>query len=258
MGAHRRFALTDRALRDACGTVIAFTSRAGGVSASPYATLNIGGHVGDDEEAVMQNRRIVLEALGAPEAALIVPNQAHGTRLVRMTSSSTFEAVVCQAQEGADAVAVDVCDVAALLNSADCLLLIVVAPSGRFVIAHAGWRGAVAHIAADAVKSLAENGEDPAGFNAYLGPHIGPECFEVGPEVLSAFDAQFGSSAIADESHVDLARAVRVDLMRSGMRDERILDCGICTKCNSDEYFSYRASNGVCGRHAAVAVRLAH
>ena len=338
--------LTDEALFEACGVRIAFTGREGGVSEGPYAKLNCASHVEDDEQAVLRNRQIVLDALGVPNARLIVPNQVHGTNVVcvggpddRATAtgstaassanpSATYQAhgtnAVCEggsagtvntdgfmapnqvlgaddahigdstgtanaagqsvadpatsaaadlivpvagkvlsvsdaleeAAEGADAIVVKVPEVAALLNYADCLSLIIVAPSGSFAVVHAGWRGAAAHIASKAALELAEQtGEDPSQLNAYIGPHIRSECFEVSAEVAEQFAAEFGASVVVGKRHVSLARAVACDLESAGMSPQRIADCGICTKCNPDRYFSYRATNGRCGRHSAAAVR---
>lgn len=256
LGAHRLVALTDEALFEACGVRVMFTGREGGVSAGAYSSLNTGSHVDDDPVAVERNRRLVLEAAGAPDAPLVVPNQVHGTNFVNVPSAEGVRAAMAEAAEGADGVLVDVPGVAALLNFADCLPLVIVSPSGRFAVAHAGWRGAVAGIAGKAARVLAEGDAcEPGEFNAYIGPHIRSECFEVGEEVAARFAAEFGNAVLEDERHVSLAAAVAADLVRVGFDARRIADCGICTKCHSDRYYSYRASNGECGRHAAFAVR---
>ena len=247
--------LTDESLFDACGVRIAFTGRAGGVSQGAYSTLNTATHVGDDAQDAEENRRRVLSAIGAQACTLIAPNQVHGTNVVSVANAEEIERAQKRVEEGADAVAVFEKGVAAMLFSADCLLLSVVAPSGDFVVAHAGWRGAVAHVAARAAEVLArESGLDPSGFNVYIGPHIRSECFEVGLEVAHAFEAEFGSGVLADERHVSLADAVSADLVESGIDRARIADSGICTVCNPERYFSYRASGGTCGRNAAIAV----
>ena len=261
-------ALTDEALFRAVGVRIAFTNREGGVSEGPYASLNCALHVDDDPAAVTCNHRIVLQAIGAPHARLIVPNQVHGTHVVCVGAvSDTYSSVreprdevaIAQreASEGADAVVVGVSGVAALMNFADCLPLILVAPDGSFAVAHAGWRGAVARVASKAALALADmSGLAPHEFNAYIGPHIRSECFEVGGEVAQAFEAVYGCVALPDKCHVSLANAVTADLMGVGLDERRIADAHVCTKCSAQRYFSYRAENGVCGRHAAVAVRV--
>lgn len=303
-------ALTDEALFQACGVRIAFTGRAGGVSRDEYAALNTGSHVDDDPDAVAENRRRIIAALGASEAAFICPNQVHGTNIVivrevadhiaaqaqmamRANSdtnvekdpgetptkaaagaddiavsndavareASDFEAALEKAKAGADAIVVEVANVVALMSFADCMPVIIVSPSGRFAVAHAGWRGAVAGIAGIAARTLerldteAANSYTAADYNVYLGPHIRSECFEVGAEVAEQFIEAFGDGVVTSEGHVDLVRAVTCDLARAGIVPKRIADAQICTKCHPDQYFSYRATGGSCGRHAAVAVR---
>lgn len=323
----------DVRLARACGVRIAFTGRAGGVSAPPYDTLNLGSHVDDDPRAVAENRALLVDALAhgfadaddasfaaadaggrradaagacgegarradAPAAvSCIVPNQVHGTDGVVLGCGQDADAVQRLADEGADYVVVEQPNAAALLCFADCAPVVIVSPTGRFAVAHAGWRGAVAGIAGKAARHLATldaaalglgpqeavlrdataqgalslgahghgacgngAGEGAAsllgGCNAYIGPHIHSECFECGADVTARFADRFGQGALADASHVSLAEAVRIDLVRAGMDPARIVDSGVCTMCNAGEYFSYRASGGVCGRQAAAALRV--
>lgn len=255
LGAHSLYALTDEALFAACGVRVAFTGREGGVSTGPYASLNIAAHVQDDLACVTRNREIVAKALGAVEALWVIPNQVHGTNVVQIDEIADVPAAKKEAREGADAVLVRASGVGALLNFADCLPFVIVAPDGSFVVGHAGWRGALAGIARKAADALAADGSDASGFNAYIGPHIHEECFETSEEIASQFSDEFGADVLADKRHVSLARVVTVDLMRAGMVENRIADAGICTVCHSDRYFSYRASGGICGRHAAAAIR---
>ena len=264
LGAHRVPVLTDDALFDACGVRIVFTGREGGVSDGPYASMNLGMHVKDNPASVKENRARLLDALGAGSSALIVPNQVHGTNTVTIDAAdaASLETFQATADEGADALVVAVRGVAALLNFADCTPVIVASPTGRFAIAHAGWRGAVAGIAGKAVAQLAQadaaaTNTRPAvwtaRYNVYIGPHIRQECFETGEDVADEFARRFGQIVVPTYRHVSMANAVSVDVMRAGVSANRILDAGICTKCNPDEYFSYRASGGVCGRHGAAA-----
>ena len=190
-------------------------------------------------------------------ARLIVPCQVHGNEVVVVADEGDVPVAEALAADGIDGIVVGIGNVAALLNSADCLLLVIVSPDGAFAVAHAGWRGAIARIAGKAARVLERRGDVPASqFNAYIGPHIRSECFEVGEEVALRFQEEFGSIAVPDSRHVSLAEAVRADLVGAGLSSGRIADAGICTKCNPDLYFSYRASCGVCGRHAAFAVKL--
>ena len=257
MGAHRLIALTDDALFDACGVRVLFTGRDGGVSDGVYASMNTGAHVGDDLEAVERNRRLVCEAAGVSDAALLVLNQVHGTDFVRVADASRVEEAHLRAEDGADGVVVEVPGVPTLLNAADCLLFVAVSPSGRFAVVHAGWRGAVAGIAGKAIRALSEGDSfGPGDYNVYIGPHIRSECFEVGDDVAARFVDAFGAHVVPHANHVSLASSVSVDLERAGIDLRRVADCGICTNCHPDRYYSYRAMNGECGRHAAFAVRV--
>lgn len=253
--------LTDDGLAASCGVRIAFTLRGGGASLPPFDSLNLGGHVGDDPAAVGENRRLLAEALGADPQTIVVARQVHGTEVVVVPSAG--EAALAQAREqaagGADAVVVspEATGASALLCFADCVPVVVASPTGAFAVAHAGWRGAVARICSKAVRALEKaGGGDPSACNAYIGPCIRKECFEVGEDVAEAFSETFGAACVPDRSHVDLPAAVACDLVSAGIDRARIADAGECTVCGADRFFSYRASGGSCGRHGAFAVRL--
>lgn len=262
-GARLLPALTDDALFEATGVRVAFTGREGGVSGGAFASLNLGGHVGDDPAAVARNREVLLESLDAADTPLIVPNQVHGDMLVQVDAAAhdVVAAAQAQAAEGADAIAVSVPDVAALLCFADCVPVVIASPTGRFAVVHAGWRGVACGVAPKAVRALAaadepELGPNAAsGYNVYAGPHIHAECFETGPDVRARFAERFGEACAPDERHVDLLAALSADLAAAGVNPARIVDAGVCTMCAPDDYFSYRATGGVCGRHGAIAFR---
>lgn len=264
-GARRLPALTDDELFARTGVRIAFTGREGGASVGPYASLNLGGHVGDDPEAVATNRSLLLEALDAAGAELVVPSQVHGDEIVLVDdrSPAALEAARQRAAAGADALVVSQPDVAALLCFADCVPVVLVSPSGRFAVVHAGWRGMAAGIASKAARLLVDadardgRAARASALNAYVGPHIRSECFETGPDVLERFAASFGPSCVVGGSHVDLSEALAVDLGGAGVERGRIVCADACTACAPDQYFSYRASGGTCGRHGAIAFRKA-
>lgn len=250
--------ITDDALYDATGVRIAFTQRTGGASLPPYDSLNLGGHVGDDPAHVAQNRRSLLEALGAASASWIQPHQVHGDVIVTCRDARDAQACAEQASQGADGVIVACPDTAAILCFADCVPVIVAAPTGAFAVVHAGWRGVVARIAEKAVARLCEaEGVEPARLNVYIGPHIRSCHFEVGEEVARVFADEFGEEVVMPGPFVDMAEALRIGLEACGVRAERIVDARACTMCDAGQrYYSYRASGGRCGRHAAAAVRV--
>ncbi|NGM18073.1 laccase domain-containing protein [Eggerthellaceae bacterium zg-893] len=253
--------LTDEALSQAVGVRIAFTGRDGGVSEGAFSSLNLGLHVSDDADAVLENRRRVLEALEVPTAACLTCNQVHGTHVVVLDDADDLAAVQREAREGCDGAVVAAANTPALLCFADCAPVIVVSPTGTFSVVHAGWRGAVAGIASKALRAMAQadGWADAAayarGCNLYIGPHIGVECFECGPDVQQRFLDAFGSACVRADGHVSLMEAIAADACAAGASRERVACANACTRCNDQAYFSYRASGGVCGRHGAVAFR---
>ncbi len=269
--------LTDEALFEATGVRIAFTERTGGVSAGPYASLNLGAHVDDDPACVGENVDRVLRAFGADGLPCIRPRQVHGTRVLSCSSLQEASTLVGR-EESADGVAVSCADVGSLLCFADCVPVIGVSPAGSFFVAHAGWRGVTGRIVESAVqKLLVLDGVDAPDFSAYasriniyIGPYIRACHFEVGIDVGGLFLEQFGrecvigdvdegaSSAMLKGSkcHVDLGAALRMTLARIGVDASRVVEAGVCTVCDAGErFYSYRASGGVCGRHGAFAIR---
>ena len=255
--------LTDDALFDACGVRMGFTRRAGGASLPPYDSLNLGSHVGDDLEAVRENRRRLLDAAGLAGTRLLMANQVHGSSVLSVADGGADElaCVVADADAGADGLAVGVPGVTALLCFADCVPVVVVSPSGAFAVAHAGWRGAFADIPRRAVEALrvldGRAGVDGSRFhyNAYIGPHIMAECYQCDPDLVARFAERFGPECAWDAEHLNLDAAVRASLLSAGVAAERIASAGVCTACATDDYYSYRASGGVCGRHGAFAGR---
>lgn len=264
-------AYIDPALFDACGVRIAFTKRHGGVSSGAYGSLNLGSHVGDDLACVLANRRLLLEALGFDGVPCVVPVQVHGREVLELTSPDQAKELLAAAEQDArlleyDAVTVGCANLAAQLNFADCVPVIAVAPGGAFSVIHAGWRGVDNQISVRAVEGLATAvsmvlGRSTswvlANINVYIGPHIMGECFETSAEIHDGFVRKFGEGCSVDNRHVELSRALEVQLTRAGVSDERIAKLGICTVCNNDEFFSYRGQGGVCGRHGAFACRKA-
>lgn len=256
-------AYSDDALYEATGVRIAFTCRGFGVSDGPYASLNLGSHVNDSLDAVSENRRRVLEAFATPDTPLIVPNQVHGDTVLVLDSSDEAELEVFRkrANEGADGLILKDAQAAAMLCYADCVPVIIVSPSGQFAVVHAGWRGVMNTISVKAALRMAQldqleyGSEAQQKYNVYIGPHIRRECFETSEELHDSFVEKFGSSCDAGYRHIDLSQALTIQLTQAGIDPERICDLGLCTVCNNDEFFSYRAQGGIAGRHGAFAYR---
>jgi YfiH family protein len=247
-------------LFEATGVGIAFTERGGGASEAPFNSLNLAGHVGDDPACVDANRMKLLDAIGigALFERLTTAEQVHGTQVSRV---GTAQAGAGASTQGGphpiprtDALWTSERGVPLLMFFADCVPIILVHPAGPAVaVVHAGWRGAAAGIAGIAAQQLAQ-GQGTSEILAFIGPHIGPCCYEVGPELVSHFDNSFVTITAAPP-HLDLGAAVAADLERSGVPRGRQCHLGICTAHNTDRFYSYRA-DGITGRHGALAVIL--
>lgn len=244
--------------RVAGGVTFAFTERTGGVSEAPYASLNLGDACGDDPARVAENRLRALAAVGAADLAerLVNPRQVHGDAVVCVASGDAADVARAQAEAraGADAVVCTAPDVPVMLCFADCVP-VVLSCAGGFAVVHSGWRGTEAKIAAKAARTLANQaGVDVSEVTAYVGPHIGGADYEVSPELAERFCALFGPAAAPDGRHLDLLLCVRAALLEAGVSADAIASADVSTARATDRFFSYRAEDGHCGRHAAVAV----
>ncbi len=224
------------------------TTRAGGVSAPPFDSLNLGRSAGDDRAAVDDNRRRFEAALGVPTRYL---SQVHGTRVARLTHADT-------ASSEADAALTTEPGLACTIMVADCLPVLFAAPAARGVgAAHAGWRGLAGGVLEAAVAALCEaTGCLPREISAWLGPCIGPRRFEVGADVVQAFGpasaSRFKALPRADGSTrwlADLPALARDRLRAVGVTQ---LSGGTwCTASDPSRFFSFRRDR-VTGRMAAA------
>jgi len=228
------------------------TLRGGGVSAAPYASLNLGAHVGDVPAAVAENRRRLRSAAELPaEPAWLA--QVHSAEIVDLDAAAAAGANAAGAAGPADgAVARTPGRVCAIL-AADCLPVLFATESGDAVAAaHAGWRGLAAGVIEATVRALAVA---PSSLLVWLGPAIGPRHFEIGPEVRDVLlrvdpcaDAAFAENA-RGRYMADLYVLARRRLAQLGV--ERVYGGGECTFSRSDKYFSHRR-DGPTGRQATL------
>jgi len=239
-----------------------FTTRAGGVSAPPFETLNLGGKWGDDPATVSENRRRLERAVGGPIAAA---RQVHGTTVVRVRAGDDPAAL---ARVDADGLCTDAPGVVLGVFVADCVPALLVDPrSGASAAVHAGWRGTVAGVLPAAVRALAaEFGARPGDLRVALGPAIGPCCFEVGPEVVAAFEALCPDArargivlpsprGAAGKANVDLKAANRLLLERAGVDPEALEAGPECTSCDRTRFYSFRRDGSATGQLMGVVGR---
>jgi len=224
------------------------TTRAGGVSRGPYATMNLGRHTADDPECVAENRRRLTTFLPSPPVWL---NQVHGANVV------VLGARTIAAPKPADAAITRERDVVCAVLVADCLPVLLADRRGSVVgVAHAGWRGLAAGVLEATVTALGEIGAATGDLVAWLGPAIGPAAFEVGADVrdaLLARDAALARCFVAQRDGkwlADLYGIARNRLAAAGVAV--VSGGGECTKTNAARFFSYRRERAS-GRMAALA-----
>ena len=249
-----------RLLSESGEVVHAFSSRQGGVSRPPFATLNLGQSVGDDLTLVEENRRRFFVTFGIDSARIVRAKQVHGNAVLRVDAGLVrrpgFPRCLLEKPAEFDAFITELPDVALVVSTADCLPILIHDPVRRAVAAvHAGWRGTAQRIAAEAVLAMqAAYGTDPADCRAVLGPGIRGCCFEVDAPVIEAMAAALpGWEAHATPTRpghcrLDLAGVNRAVLEEAGVRSDRIEDAGLCTACRTDLFFSHRAEKGRTGR----------
>jgi len=218
------------------------STRHGGVSGPPYDTLNLGRHVGDDPSSVEENRRRFCASLDTDPAWLATAGQVHGST-VRVIDAPRHEPFC-------DGLVTTTSGLLLAIATADCAAVLLADPeNGVAGACHAGWRGAVADIAADTVDAMVDCGAERTEVRAHVGPCITLDAFEVGSEVAAQFDERFVHQRPAwPRPHVDLKGALRAQLQGAGLPDEGIEISARGTVTETDDFFSHRASGGTTGR----------
>lgn len=222
------------------------TLRTGGVSTGPYASCNLGQHVGDDPAAVTENRRRVAGKLRLPSEPRWL-EQVHGTQVVDLGAAAP------SAPPTADGAVTRRAGVVCAVLTADCLPVFFTDRGGtRVGVAHAGWRGLAAGVLENSVAAL---GVPPGEILAWLGPAIGPDAFEVGDEVRKAFAAAGFATERAFTGNArgrwqaDLYALARDSLYRAGV--DAVFGGGKCTYSDAARFFSHRRE-APCGRMASL------
>jgi YfiH family protein len=214
-----------------------FSTRRGGVSEGACTSLNLGRWTDDDPGAIARNYKRLAGAVGLRVDALAQARQVHGTRVLHREAGGV-------AEEEADGVAVTAPGLAALVLTADCLPVALVAP-GAVAMVHAGWRGLDGGVLEAGVAALAGAGP----IRAAIGPGAGRCCYEVGPELHE----RFGTVGPT----LDLKGMARERLLAAGV--EEVHDAGLCTICTERDgmpvFFSHRRDAGRTGRQAGVVWR---
>jgi polyphenol oxidase len=233
----------DHIAADLPGARALFTTRRGGVSTGPFASLNLGRLTADDGANVDENRERVAALTGRPREHFLYGKQVHGATVRRATEPPGQARR--PAEEDGQATALE--GHPALVFVADCTPVLLAA-EGAVAAVHCGWRGVSAGIVREGIAALREvGGEGPIA--ALIGPGVRACCYEVGEEVHAAFegyDARRGQN-------LDLPAVIRAELAEAGATD--VHDIELCTMCWFGLFFSHRRDGGVTGRQAGIVWR---
>jgi len=234
------------------GVPHAFSTRIGGASKAPFASLNLGGTT-DSADNIAENFRRLTEAAGCPGKLIRRTSQVHGKNAMWVDSHDPSKPL-----PSADAILTDDPRCISCIRTADCVPILIASEDGRVVAAvHAGWRGVIAGVVPAALAALKTRSRPDIEFLAAIGPCISIHHFEVGFEVVVEFTNTFGPSAPILRSpghrpHIDLGQCIHLQLRAAGLSGDQIDTTDRCTFRDEAEFFSHRRDNGITGRMAAI------
>jgi YfiH family protein len=247
------------------GVTAVVTTRHGGVSAGPYDSLNLGAQVGDDLEAVRQNRSRVAASLGVDRLTIAAQQHTNRVAVVDRANAGRGHSGVAGSQSAfpaTDGLITDLPGIALAVVVADCAPVVLFDPVHRAIgVAHCGRMGTVRGMLPNTVEAMAATfGTAPEDLLVGIGPTIRAESYEVGDAEAAEMAAAFGADAAGllkptrpGHCTLDVVGGLRIQLRRAGVKDANVHDMGIDTRTATDEFFSHRAARPS-GRFAAVAL----
>lgn len=241
-----------RALDAIPGISHGFSTRHGGVSEGYLASMSFS-YNKEPEEKVDENFRRFSVANSLPYESLVLTHQTHTAHVETVDEGFKNQGRHRGLRE-TDGIVTATPGLGLVCFTADCVPLLLADPvSGTIAAVHAGWRGTVRGIAAEAVCKMVSLGADPKDVVVAIGPSIGPCHFEVGSEVQQEFTARFGAALppvpSVREGHtmVDLWQANRLVLQEAGVAENHIFTANVCTFCNNSDFYSHRYTSGMRG-----------
>lgn len=240
----------------------AISTKFGGTSKNEYSSMNLAMHNGDQLERVIQNRILFCKANQFDYKKIITAEQVHGDEILYVdekNAGSGYDSYE-SALKHTDALITNCKGIPLMLFFADCVPVLFVDPIHKAIgISHAGWKGTAQKIAQKTVLKMMDNfGTNPAECLVGIGPSIGACCYEVDCYVSDKFELSFGDrvkeilTPEKDKWKLDLWKANIIQLIDIGVKIENIDHSNVCTNCNSEVFFSYRADKGKTGRIAAL------
>ena len=226
------------------------TTRGTVVAGDNYSQWNLCDYTGDDPQRVLEARLLFCRQMEIEPDHLIMPQQRHTNHLAVIDRDFMNAPVEVKKQllDGIDALVTTMPGICIGVNTADCVPIVLADPvQGIVAVAHAGWRGTVGRIADATVKAMKLLGAKTEDISATMGVSICADCFEVGDEVVQAFDeAGFDLARIVHrhpdtgKAHINLQEANRLTLVNAGLNPANITLPTACSRCHPDRYFSAR------------------
>lgn len=238
-----------------------FTTRIGGVSPKPYASLNLGTKTLDNEETVRMNYSIISSALGINPSKIIISEQIHSDEVRSIKGYSKINTDIFDINlKKADGMITNERNITLVTLYADCVPIFFLDPKIKAIgLNHAGWKGTVKKIGGKTVKNMIkEFNSSPSNIIVGIGPSIGSCCYEVDEKVIKEFKNSYKNSSIFinDKGNgkymLNLWEANKISLLEAGIKEENITISNICTRCNNELFYSYRGEDGTTGRMAAI------
>lgn len=241
-------------------TLVHFMStRHGGVSSGECSTLNLGFKRNDERNNVVENFRLICGAVGIKTEGLVLTDQVHGTKVCLVGERDRGKGIFRESDlKGSDGLITVTPGVTLVTVHADCAPVFLFEPGIKAAaMLHSGWKGTLLDIVTNALTEMKKlPGFDPGRVEAVIGPSIGYCCFEVDEDVYRLFrekydNDMFYSHVSGPKWKIDLKGIIRARMADAGIDKENIHDCGLCTKCRNDLFFSHRGDRGRTGSMAA-------
>lgn len=234
-----------------------FTTKLGGVSENEFSSLNLRINCDDSMENILTNYSIICDEIGIDYKNLVLSKQVHEDKIYVVGKEDRGNGIIKpQKFESCDALITAEKNVPIIVFSADCVpVFFLDTKKSVIALAHSGWKGTVACISEKVIYKMHEVfGTDPEDVLCAIGPSI-QEChFEVGDEVADSFRNKFGDEVLNKRTkyHVNMQKSIEIQLKRTGVLPENIINSNICTFCSRDIFYSHRVTGDKRGVQAAI------
>lgn len=234
-----------------------FSTRHGGVSKNEFFSMNLRINCDDKRENILKNYSIICEEIGVDYENLVLTKQVHEDKIYVVNKEDRGNGITKpQKFESCDALITAEKNVPIAVFSADCVpVFFLDTKKSVIALAHSGWKGTVARISEKVVNKMCDEfGSNPKDILCAIGPSINVCHFEVGDEVSDIFLSEFGPCVVKkyEKNHVDMQKAIEIQLKNAGILEKNIINSQICTQCRCGEFFSHRVTGDRRGVQAAI------